>query len=316
MGKILITPRSLTREGHPALEVLKKAGHQLVYCRAGIQPDEGELLSLVPGCVAYLAGIEKISARVLETAGELKVISRNGTGVDNIDLKAAKRLNISIKTTPGANARGVAELAIGLLFALARSIPNSNNNLKAGQWLRTKGIELMGRTLGVIGCGYIGKAVSQLAVCLGMEVIGYDPCPDEAFSPGEHFRYAPLEELLKRSDFVTLHCPRMEDSKPIINRCSIKIMKEGALLINTARAGLIDEEGLLEAIDSGHVAGFATDVFETEPPHLSSLLQHDRVIITPHQGGYTVESTSRAVSGAVNNILYALKTENRSTKGK
>jgi D-3-phosphoglycerate dehydrogenase len=314
MGKILITPRSLTRDGHPALEKLCEVGHQLVFCRAGVQPDEEELLSLVPGCLAYLAGVEKIGARVLEAARQLVVISRNGIGIENIDLEAAKRLNIRIETTPGANARGVAELTIGLLFALIRSIPNNDRNLKSGQWQRRRGIEVEGRTIGVVGCGNIGKTVSQLALCLGMDVLAYDVYPDRSFAPGERFRYTALGELLHQADFVTLHCPPPEKGEPVINRNRLKVMKKGVFLINTARAGLVEEQALFEAIETGRVAGYATDVFETEPPRLNPLLQHDRVLITPHQGGYTEESMSRAVHGAVDNILHVLNKESSKAK--
>src|SRR4030042_4101923 len=150
MAKILITPRSLTQKGHPELDKLKKAGYELIFSTPGVQPDENELLKLLPDCIGMLAGVEKISAKVLESAKNLKAISRNGTGVDSIDLKAAERLNIKILRAEGANARGVVELTIGLLFSLIRAIPFSSTEMKLGKWSRKQGIEIEGRTLGII----------------------------------------------------------------------------------------------------------------------------------------------------------------------
>jgi phosphoglycerate dehydrogenase-like enzyme len=157
MGKVLISPRSLTRDGHPALDLLKEAGHEVVFCTPGKQPSEEELLRLLPGCVGFLAGVETISEKALESAKDLKVISRNGTGVDNIDLEAAERLGIAICKTEGANAKGVAELTIGLMYALARFLPLHDAKMKNETWERKKGIELEGRVLGLVGCGQIGK---------------------------------------------------------------------------------------------------------------------------------------------------------------
>ena len=182
MEKILITPRSLTKEGHPALELLRKAGFQVITCTPGKSPEEEELLRLLPGCVGYLAGVEKVSARVLEAAKGLKVISRNGAGISNVDLEAARRLNIQVLPTPGANARGVAELTIGLILALLRSIPWSDGQLKAEAWSRRQGIELEGRTLGLVGCGDIGKLVVKMALGAGPEGGRLPPPPRERTS--------------------------------------------------------------------------------------------------------------------------------------
>jgi phosphoglycerate dehydrogenase-like enzyme len=306
MNKILVTPRSLTRAGHPALDLLKEAGYEVIFSIPGKQPDEKELLRLLPGCVGMLAGVEKISARVLEAAKGLKVISRNGTGVDNIDLEAAERLNIKILRAEGANARGVAELAIGLLFALTRSLSYSDAQMKSGKWSRKKGVEIDGRTFGLVGCGKIGKLVAQMALGLGMNVIAYDLYPDQAFTPSLKFRFAALDEVLQMSDVISLHCPPKQDGTPIIDKEAIASMKKGVYLMNTARPSLIDEEVVLDALNSGQVAGFATDVFHKEPPEISELFSHENVITTPHIGGFTAESVARATQAAVENLLQFL----------
>ena len=175
--KILVTPRSVTKNGHPSLERLRTAGFEVVYCTPGKSPSEDELSALLQECVGYLAGVEPVTARVLSAARNLKVISRNGTGVDNIDLAAAKQRGIRICRAEGANARGVAELAIGLMLALARAIPASDRAIKADQWERHTGFELEGKTLGLIGCGRIGRLVARMATGLDLRVIIHDIVP-------------------------------------------------------------------------------------------------------------------------------------------
>ncbi|MHB9036442.1 MAG: phosphoglycerate dehydrogenase [Armatimonadota bacterium] len=307
MNKILVTPRSLTKSGHPSLDRLKDVGYEIVFSAPGQQPTEGDLVELLPGCVGYLAGVETISKRALESARALKVISRNGTGVDNIDLDAANSQGITICRAEGANARGVAELAITLLLALARSIPFSDCAIKANGWQRRQGMELEGRTLGLVGCGKIGSLVASFGLAFGMKVAAYDIYQDERLKQLPGFSYQPLDEVLSGSDSISLHCPPSKDGKPLIDDDAIGRMKLGVHIINTARAGLVDESAITRGIESGIIAGFATDVFECEPPVERELLMSDRVIATPHIGGFTAESVSRAVSVAVDNLLEHLK---------
>ncbi len=307
MSRILVTPRSLTKDGHPALGRLKEAGYEVVFCTPGVQPDEAELLRVLPGCVGYLAGVEKISARVIAAGTDLKVIARNGVGVDNIDLEAAKRAGIAIVRAQGANTRGVAELTIALMLALTRAVPFSDAHLKRADWQRRCGIELDGRTLGVVGCGSIGRQVASLALGLGMNVLAFDPYPDVSFSPSERFRYVRLAELWAGSDVVSLHCPPAADGRPIVMHQTLAAMKKGVYLINTARASLLDDKDVLEALDSGHVAGLGLDVFAVEPPGPSRLIEHERVIATPHIGGFTRESIDRAVDLAVGGMMHCLR---------
>lgn len=309
MNRILVTPRSLTTGGHPALRSLERAGYEVVFCTRGVQPDEGELLRVLPGCIGYLAGVEKISARVIETARDLKVIARNGTGVDNIDLEAARRKGVKIVRAEGVNARGVAELTIGLMLAMTRAISFSDMHLKRGEWQRRRGIELFGRTLGIVGCGSIGRQVASMALGLGMRVLAHDPYPDKSFSPGGQFAYANLPELLAQSDVVSFHCPPPRDGCPMVTRQTIAAMKNGVYLINTARAGIMEEVAVLEGLQEGRVAGLGLDVFATEPPGRSPLIEHERVVATPHIGGFSEESISRAVDLAVRGMIDYLRSD-------
>lgn len=306
MSKILVTPRSVTKGGHPSLEALKEAGYGMVTCTPGVQPSEDELRALLPGCVGYLAGVERVSSTVLEAAPDLRVISRNGTGVDGIDLDAARRLGIAVCRAEGANARGVAELTMGLILALARSIPASDRAIKAGGWERRKGLELERRTLGVVGCGQIGRIVARLGLGFGMNVIAHDPYPNPDFAPGAAFRYGSLGEIVEMADVITLHCPPA-DGRPVLDATALERVKKGVLVVNTARPSLVDRTALAQALDSGRVGGAALDVFETEPPGEDPLLINDRVIATPHIGGFTDESVDRAMYVAVDNLLNALK---------
>ena len=307
MKKILVTPRSLTKDGDPALDLLIQEGFELVFSPPGKIPQESELKELLPGCVGYLAGVEPITAAVLEAADNLKIISRNGTGINTIDLRAARQMNIKILRAEGANARGVAELTLGTILALIRSIPFSDSCMKRGLWERRKGLELQGRTLGLIGCGKIGQLVTRLALAFGMDLLAYDAFPDQRFNPGPNFRFTSLEEVLANSDIISFHCPEQADGRAILDSERMLRLKPGVVIVNTARASLIDETAILEALQEGRVAGLALDVYDREPPAPSPLLSDDRVIATPHLGGYTSESVSRATLAAVENLLNFFK---------
>lgn len=302
---VIVTPRSLSQAGHPYLQRLREEGYELCFPAPGRQPTEEELLGVVGGGVAYLAGVEKINANILEKAHKLKVISRNGVGVDNIDLKTAERLGIPVETASGANARGVAELAIALMLAVSRFVPQTHGTIKEGGWGRWMGREVQGKVLGLIGCGKIGRETARMALGLGMNVMAYDPNPDFKFDPGKGFAFTSMENLLKEADIVSLHCP--PGNKPLLDRPALYSMKRNAILINTARAELIDAEAVHEALEKGRLFGLGTDVFSAEPPEPSPLIRHHRVVSTAHIGAFTEESVNRATVAAVDNIMKYLK---------
>ncbi|MFX1337951.1 MAG: phosphoglycerate dehydrogenase [Promethearchaeota archaeon] len=304
MKKIYVTPRSITKEGHYSLKKLKEAGFELIFGPPGEQPSEEEQLKILPECVAYLAGIEPIGKNILEAAKNLKIISRNGVGVENIDLKVAEQLGIKIRIATASNAQSVAELAIGLIFSAIRFIPICNTYMKKGEWHREKGFELEGKTLGIIGCGNIGKKVVKMALGIGMNVIGYDLYPDDYFNLEKDFKYTNINEIYEKADIISLHSPPSEI--PLINANSIAKMHKGVIIINTARAALVDEIAMVEALNERKVSVYATDVYTREPPGLNELISHKYTICTPHIGGYTSESVDRAVEAAVDNIIKEL----------
>jgi len=311
MKKIIITPRSLSKGDHPLLAHLRSAGYELVFPAPGVQPNAEQLAEVIGDAVGYLAGVEKIDAPTLRLAKQLRVISRNGTGVDNIDLAVADSLGIRIKRAEGANARGVAELAFAYLLAAARVLPASSAELKAGRWTRTKGFELDGKTLGLVGCGKIGRMVARFALAFDMKVLGYDPFPDAAMAASPGFSYVSMEEIFTSADLISLHCPPAPGGKPVLDASVLSTMKKGVVVVNTARESLVDPDAMLSALDSGTVSWYGIDAFDIEPPTDLRIAQHPHVIATPHIGGFTDASIDRATDVAVDNLLAALKETDR-----
>jgi D-3-phosphoglycerate dehydrogenase len=234
----------------------------------------------------------KVTADILQGATNLKVIGRAGIGVDNVDVPAATQTGVVVMNTPFGNSITTAEHTIAMMMALARQIPSANASTHAGKWEKTKymGQELFGKTLGVIGCGNIGAIVADRAIGLKMKVIGFDPFLSAERAVELGIEKVELEDLFKRADFITLHTPMTEGTKGIINAAAMAKMKKGVRLINCARGGLIVEADLKTALDSGHVAGAALDVFEEEPAKSNPLFGHENVVCTPHLGASTVEA--------------------------
>ncbi len=304
--KILITPRALTRDDHPALERLSAAGYTLVFCTAGKTPTEAELMQLIPDCVGWLAGVEPVSAAVIDAAHSLKAISRNGTGVDNLPMEAIRQKGIAVLRAEGANARGVAELAITLMMSAMRHVPAIDAGMKSGNWLRLLGREIEGRTVAVIGYGRIGSEFAKMACGLGARVRGYDPFITQPTRPIGDFVWHRDFDLLDGADIVSLHAPGRRDGQALLGAIELARLAPSAVVVNTARASLVSAEAMLDALGSGQVGVYATDVFEQEPPLPSPLLAHPNVIRTSHIGGYTEESVRRATTTAVENLLRTL----------
>jgi D-3-phosphoglycerate dehydrogenase len=234
----------------------------------------------------------QVNAKLLESAPKLRAIGRAGVGVDNIDIDAATHSGIVVMNTPGANAVAVAELAIGLMISMARSIPRANSTTHAAKWEKKslQGTELRGKTLGIVGLGRIGLEVARRARSFGMELIGYDPFIAPVIARENQVALVPLDELFKRSDYLTLHVGLTTQTEGMINASSIKLMKPGVRIVNCARGELIVDEALAEAIQSGHVAGAALDVFRKEPLKDSAYFALDNVLLSPHVAGSTDEA--------------------------
>jgi len=299
--KILLTD-GLHEDGQA---ILRTAA--LVDDRKGIPTKD--LLDIVPKYEALIVRSRtKVTPQVFEKGKNLKVIGRAGAGVDNIDLAAANQHGVTVVNAPLSTNQAVAELALGFLLALARSIPWADATMKSGQWLKTEleGVEINGKVLGLIGMGSIGSALARKVAALGMLIIGYDLylSPEDIRLRGAE--PVKLDELYAQSDFISLHIPLSPETRNLINGQTLGHMKRGVRLVCTARGGIIDETALLGALESGQVAGAALDVFAKEPPGLTALVSHPHVIATPHIGAQTDEAQARAAVDIANEVLAAL----------
>ncbi len=288
MPKVLISDKM----NKLAEDIFRARGVE-VDVKTGLKPDE---LKAIIGDYDGLAirSSTTVTPEILEAATNLKVVGRAGIGVDNVDIKAATSQGVIVMNTPFGNSITTAEHAIAMMFALARDIPQASESTHAGKWEKNRfmGVELYNKTLGLIGCGNIGSIVADRAIGLKMNVLAYDPFLSAEKAVDLGVKKVELDELFAEADFITLHVPKNEKTKNIINKDSIAKMKKGVRIINCARGGLINEADLKEALDSGKVAGAALDVFDVEPAtkDTTPLLGHEKIICTPHLGASTDEA--------------------------
>lgn len=255
--------------------------------------------------VGLIAGIEPLTRRVLSAANSLRVVSRCGTGLDSVDLEAAKEFNVQVLNTPQAPSQAVAELTLGLMLACLRQIPQTDRLVRQGEWPRTQGHLLAAQTVGVIGLGHIGSRVARLCQAFGTNVIAHDPYLQAPPDATPDIALIPLENLLMQSDLVTLHLPYSEKAHHLINARAIAQMKPGAILINAARGGLVDEAALDAALSSGHLSAAALDSFEEEPYH-GALCHQDKILLTSHIGSLAKEARQRMEIEAAENLWTGL----------
>jgi D-3-phosphoglycerate dehydrogenase len=275
-----------------AVAIFRDRGLEVEF-QPGLGKDKEKLAEVINGFDGLaIRSATKVTAKILERAQSLKVIGRAGIGVDNVDIPAATARGIIVMNTPFGNSITTAEHAITLMLSLARQIPEADASTRAGKWEKNKflGVEIFGKTLGVVGCGNIGSIVADRALGMKMKVVAYDPylSDDRALDIG--VEKVELEELLRRADFITLHTPLTDKTRNIINADSLKLTKKSLRLVNCARGGLVDETALFEALSSGRIAGAALDVFVTEPATESPLFKLPNVVCTPHLGASTTEA--------------------------
>src|ERR1700730_11130437 len=275
-----------------AVAIFKDRGLEVDF-KPNLGKDKEKLAEAINGFDGLaIRSATKVTAKMLERAQNLKVIGRAGIGVDNVDIPAATARGIIVMNRPFGNSITTAEHAITLMLSLARQIPEADASTRAGKWEKNKflGVEIFGKTLGVIGCGNIGSIVADRALGMKMEVIAYDPFPSDERAIDIGVEKVDLEDLLRRADFITLHTPLTDKTRNIINADSLKLTKKGLRLVNCARGGLVDEAALYAALKSGHIAGAALDVFATEPASESPLFALPNVVCTPHLGASTTEA--------------------------
>ena len=304
MPRALITPIVLQHVDGPYHRVLQEGGFDVVYppdVPSLMQPET--LIEQLQGIDAVIAGIEPYTREVLR-ASNLRVVARNGVGYDSVDIEAAMELRVAVAITPGINQESVAEHAMALMLAAAHGYPARQTEACSGTWRHKVLPRLAGGTLGLVGMGAIGKAVVPKARGLGLKVIAHDPYADEAFARKHRVELCTFEELLAQSDVVSLHLPCTAETTDLINAETLAKMKPGSILVNTGRGGLVDEDALVEALQSGHLRAAALDVFKIEPlPADNPLTRLDNVVVCPHMGGLDEESLKGMAELAARNIV-------------
>lgn len=306
MTTVLITARSFQKMEGAHWDVLREAGFQTVKSGADRPLTAEELAERLPGVTALICGMDEVSEAAIQAAATLRVISMNGVGLGGIDVEAATRQGIVVTNTPGTNAESVADLTLALILAQARHIPPHDRSVREGGWKRTRGRELRGQLLGLVGLGQIGKGVALRAAAFGMKVQAYDPYIDADFCARHGVEIVDRETALSTSDVLSLHCPVTPETANLINRETLAAMKSGVILVNTSRGDLVDEAALIEALDSGHLAGAGLDVFSPEPPEPGPLWGMKQVVLTPHVGGNTREAALRTALQSARNAVAIL----------
>jgi len=307
---ILVTPTSFAKYDKSYIPMLENSVNRVSYNRSGKPFSERDLIPLVAGIDGFIAGLDDITSNVIKTARNLKVISRYGVGVDRVDLKAAKKASIFVTNTPGANSVSVAELTIGLAISAARNIPEANARTKNGTWPRFSGVSLSGKTFGIIGLGSIGKEVAKRLSCFNVKILAYDINFDAGFASQYGIVYADTDRIFTSSDFILLHIPVLKDTVNIINKNSLEKMKQGAILINTARGELVDEDALYESLRSGHLRAAALDTFKEEPPNpQNKLLTLPQIIAVPHMGAATDDASNEMTRISIEECFAVLRGE-------
>lgn len=306
--RILVTPTSFSGgNGSKASNMLQSFTKDIIYNPYSRPMTESEILPLLEGVDGYIAGLDYIGAEVINKApASLKVISRYGVGIERVDIKAAALKGIKVTNTPGVNSESVADLAFGLMLSVARKISTLDSKVKSGEWPRTTGIELFGKTIGILGLGAIGKGVARRAKGFSMEVLAYDPFIDMDYATANGIKSCQIDELVQKADIISLHLPLNEETKNIINKAAISVMKKGVIIVNTSRGGLVDEEAAFDALKSGQLGVLGLDAFEKEPPGNSPLFELNNVVATPHAGAHSVEAVERMGIMAVQNLIDVL----------
>ncbi|NGY70111.1 phosphoglycerate dehydrogenase [Priestia megaterium] len=313
MPKVLITPRSYGMFNKDINQMWEKAGFEVIR-EAGPLP-ESKFIELIKDVDALLIGTDCLNEKILYNAKHLKIISKYGTGIDNIPKEYAVKKGIYVTNTPAVNNEAVADYAFGLMLSTARSISSSAQKLREGQWTKTVGIELFGKTLGILGFGAIGKAVARRAKGFQMDVIVYDVFSDKKTAEEYGITYADLETVLKNCDFLSIHMPLLPETTNLLNYETMKKMKKEAIIINTARGGIVNEQDLFRVLQEGIIRGAGIDVFSVEPPNSSPLLELDNAVLTPHNAAASEEAIERMTLQSTRNIIEFFEQQVKKTEG-
>ena len=304
--KVLTSPSSMGQCGSEPFDLLKANGYEIINNPNGRKLTEDEVIELAKDCIGIVAGVEPLTARVMDALPNLKCISRVGVGMDSVDLEYAKQKGIIVVNTPDGPTRGVAELTLAMTLSLLRKIPQADAAMHQHKWKKQIGNLILGKKIGVIGLGRIGKMVSELFRGIGNPVIGYDPFANREWAKEKGVEIKSFEECLTEADILTLHIPGNKDKSPVLSFAELNKMKDGAFLINIARGGVVDEDALFTVLKSGKLTGAAIDVY-TKEPYDGPLCDLENIIMTPHLGSYAKEGKLKMEVDACQNLIDALK---------
>ena len=308
MRRVFISTTTFSQFSNEPIQLLMSQGYDVVHNQLGRKLSEEEIKNEITDYDGILAGTETYSALVLTKATGLKVISRLGVGLDNIDLDFAKKRNIRIYKTQTAPAPAVAELTLGLILNLLRKISEQNHQLKNGIWKKQMGELLTGKTLGIVGMGNIGKQLVKILRGFNLNIIAHDLHQDEKFAKEFNIHYIELDSLLQKSDIVSIHLNLTDETNKLFDYNTFKKMKRNAIFINVSRGEIIDEKGLVKSLDEKLIQGAGLDVFENEP-YKGSLVNYDNVILTPHIAAYAKEIRMQMELEAAQNLIKGLNNE-------
>ncbi len=305
--KILITPRSFASFSDKPLKMLTERDYKIKRNNTGRPYKKEEMLKLIKDVDGIIIGIDELSAEIIEEANALKVISKYGIGLDNIDINMATNKKIIVTNTPTANIDAVADLAFGLILSLARRIPEADRKTKSGKWEKIIGKSVWKKTIGIIGLGKIGRQVVKRAQGFEMNILVFDIVEDKKFAQKYCIKYINLEKLLQKSDYITIHIPLNDTTRNMISYEELGKIKKEAFLINTSRGGIVDEEALCDVLRNKQLRGAALDAYENEPPQETFFKELDNVIMTSHIGAYTEEAIDNMGIQAAQNLIDVLE---------
>ncbi|HAB96456.1 phosphoglycerate dehydrogenase [Enterococcus sp.] len=311
MGKVVSTTVTFGKYTDIAIKKLKKAGHTVLLNNEERYYTENELVALGnkhQDTEALIVGGDHITRKVIDAFPNLKIIAMHGVGVDKIDISYASNRKIVVTNTPGANSIDVAEYVISLMIDINRQLFLGIRDMKNGIWQKRVGRRVYGQMLGIIGVGSIGLELAKRAQAMGLDILGYDPYENEQ-AKKYGVSYVNCDDLLSNADIIALHAPVIKNAPPIINADSIKLVKKDAVIINAARAPLVDLDAVEDAIKQNLIGGFITDVYEVEPPKERDLWKHENVLMTPHGGGGTIQANINMGEMAVANVINILNGE-------
>ncbi|MCT4687344.1 phosphoglycerate dehydrogenase [Vallitalea sp.] len=304
--KILITPRSFGKNNSKPWDMLKEKGYEIITNPYGRIMTEEEMIDCIKDVDGVILGVDPCNRKVLEKATNLKCISRYGVGLDNIDMEYAKERNIPVHRTVGANSNAVADYAFGLMLDITRKISCIDRECRKGNWKKIKTSEMWGKNIGVLGLGAIGKGVAKRASGFNMNVLAYDVFKDESYAKDNNIKYVDLETIYKEADFISLHLPLTKETKDLISYKEFDMMKDSAIVVNTARGGVINEDALCDALLNNKILGAGIDVFEEEPPSNNQFTKLDNIVIGSHCAASTLEAIDNMSMMATTNLINEL----------